>query len=375
MTTMTTLLVAGYTVLASAAGDDAKGREMPDPFRFDDGSRVRTVEDWQRRRDEIREMVLKHQYGHMPPAPGNVKLSAESSPKIVNDGKSVLTRLRLTFGPEDGLFMTAALYRPKEASGRFPVVVRVGLGGELAAAANERGYAFFGYSHTRLDPDTEGHDVVGPAQAAYPDYDWGSIAVWAWGASRAVDYLVTCPWVNKDQIAVTGHSRTGKVALLAGALDERFALVVPNGSGCGGAGAYRIVGENAEDLEAITLESRWASWFHDDFNQFAKEEHRLPFDQHFMRAMVAPRLLISTDGVDDHWANPLGTQAAFLAAQPVYDFLGVPDRHAMHFRPGGHDQLVEDIEVLLDFADRHFKGKKASREFTVLPFPEYRPEL
>ena len=148
------------------------------------------------------------------------------------------------------------------------------------------------------------YDVPGPAQMAYPEYDWASLAVWAWGASRVLDYLATRPDINADQAVITGHSRTGKAALLAGALDDRFALVVPNGSGCGGAGTYRNAPKGVETLKLITLPNRWKSWLQKDFGRFGDQEARLPFDQHFMRALVAPRPVLSTDGLDDRWANP-----------------------------------------------------------------------
>ena len=374
---MMLVIIVGIACMG-ASGAEAKPadgfpamKELPNPFLMNSGKCVATIEEWRQRREEIRELVLKYQYGHVPPSPGNVVLYSERKPQVLNDGRTLFRHIRLKMGPGQKLRMRLYLYLPQEVTGPCPTVLRVGLDAGPSRQINERGCIYACYQHQDLDPDREGRDVVGPAQKAYPDYDWGDIAVWAWGASRALDFLLTLPEVHPDQVIVTGHSRAGKTALLAGALDERFAMVVPNGSGCGGAGCYRILGPDCETLEAITLPERWQSWFQKDFGRFSRKEEHLPFDQHFVKALVAPRLLLSTDGTGDTWANPLGTQATYLAVQPVYDFLGASENNALHFRQGGHDQLPEDFSALLDFADKHFRAKAITRKFNVLPFTDY----
>lgn len=363
-------VICGCATTAKRA-QSASASKSPDPLRFNDGKRVKDAEAWKARRGEIIEMVLSIEYGHMPPSPENVVVKTEADPDIVNDGKTTHRRVLLKFGPEQSLEMAVDLYLPNNAAGPIPTVVRVGLDEKPSAQLNERGYAYACYDQHALDPDPkEGTDVVGPAQAVYPTYDWGSIGVWAWGASRALDYLLTLPELNRDQFIVTGHSRGGKTALLAGALDERFAMVVPNGSGCGGAGCFRVMGPNSETLELITSPKRFKSWFQEDFGKFGKRENELPFDQHFVKALVAPRVLLSTDALGDLWANPLGTQTTYLAAQPVFDLLGAPANNALHFREGGHDQTAEDYVALLDFADRHFRGKPGATRFNILPYGE-----
>jgi len=348
-------------------------REMPDPFQFQDGRRVLTLEDWQERRAEMLELILSIEYGHVPPAPGNVQVSEVLESKLFFKGTVLRKKMRLTMGPENKLSTEAHLYLPQTDQEPYPLVLRFGLDQMPARIMNRKGYAYACFEHRELDPDTEGHDVVGPAQAAYPDYDWASLAVWAWGASRVLDYLATLPEINGEQVVITGHSRTGKTALLAGVLDERFALVVPNGSGCGGAGAYRGAEKGVETLKLIALESRWKSWLQVDFGRFGDQEARLPFDQHFMRALVAPRPVLNTDGLGDRWANPPGTQAAWMAAQPVFDFLGVGDRNLCHFRPGGHDQAPVDYKVLLDVAEHFFRGAPLASDFSRLPEPDAKP--
>lgn len=344
--------------------------KLPDPFLFLDGSRVATREDWPRRRAEMLDLVLRIQYGHPPTATEPVKCVRVFSKRTLNDGATRVEKHLLSLGPEGRLRAQLDLYFPAKGDGPFPVVMNIGWNSSSIRLVNERGYVFAGFGPERFDRSEMGKPTPGPVERAYPDSDGGTLAAWAWGASRMLDYLETLPRLDAGKVVLTGHSRCGKAALLAGALDERFAMVAPGGSGCGGAGLYRILGPECEDLEAITQPERWQEWFHRDFRAFAGREARLPFDQHFMRALIAPRPVLNTDGTEDSWANPLGTQMNYLAAQPVFDFLGVPERNGTHFRPGGHDHNAEDFGALLDFADWHLFGRKPAQAFSTLPFPD-----
>jgi hypothetical protein len=341
----------------------------PDPLVLQDGQPVDSEARWQERRREMKDLVMAQEYGSVPDAPGNVTLDSILETGKRFEGMSEFQSLRIRFGPEKTLSTTVHCYRPSGISAPLPVILRFGLGGEHAPAANRRGYAFVCFEQTALDPDTEGYDEPGPAQAAYPEYDWGSLAVWAWCASRVMDYVETLPDIDVGKAVITGHSRTGKAALLAGALDERFALVVPNGSGAGGAALFRHKPKGIETLELITQEKRFRSWFQTDFGRFADREQALPFDQHFLRALVAPRVVLSTDAYGDQWANPEGTQCAWAAAQPVFDWIGVPGHNLIHMREGNHDQLDEDFAVLLDVADWLFRGAPPRDSWRNPPFP------
>jgi len=345
-------------------------KELPDPFRLLDGSRVKTTSDWDKRRGELKTIIEYYSYGHMPPAPENI-IAEKLSSTSVFDGGAQQEYLLLSMGPDNAIKVNVQMLIPAGA-GPFPAIIKNDNSHTsvppIAAEIVRRGYAVVTYARTDLDPDE--NNVVGPAQEAYPDYDWATLAVWAWGGMRVLDYLETLDFIDTTKVAITGHSRGGKTALLAGALDERFTLVVPNGSGCGGAGCYRILGPNSESLEAITDPKRFSYWFHPQLRTFAGKIDRLPFDQHFLKALVAPRALLSTDALGDKWANPLGTQVTYQAAQEVFDFLGVPEKNGLHFREGGHDQNAEDWRALIDFADEQFFGKKTDRDFKKLPFPE-----
>ncbi|MHC4572249.1 MAG: dienelactone hydrolase family protein [Planctomycetota bacterium] len=345
-------------------------KELPDPFLMNDGTRVKTKADWAKRREEIKAMMLYYQYGHMPPAPENITAKELSSENVYN-GSATKKHILLSMGPEREVKINVGIVIPK-GEGPFPVILKNDrriFNVPIAEEIVKRGYIVCDYIRTDLDPDQK--NALGPAQAAYPEYDWATLAVWAWGGMRVIDYLVTLDVVDKKRIAFTGHSRGGKTALLAGALDERIALVVPNGSGCGGAGCYRFAGEKSESLELITAPERFAYWFHPRFRDFADKETKLPFDQHFLKALVAPRALISIDALGDLWANPYGTQQSHRGAKPVFEFLGAGDKLGIYFRTGGHAQNEDDWRTLVDFADKGFFGKMpaSGKRFDQLPFP------
>ncbi|MFT7641107.1 MAG: hypothetical protein ACI9G1_002852 [Pirellulaceae bacterium] len=263
---------------------------LPDLFQFADGSPVESEEDWNRRRQEIKAMMLYYQYGSIPPRPDRVT-ATEQTRKPHKSGFGWEERATLVIGSKKKLRMRIAIYTPSK-QGPFPVIIREE--GTLGRTKQvpmflKNGYMFIEYARHELDPDMK--DVVGPAQRAYPDYDWATLAVWAWAGMRVVDYLESRPDVDLKRIGITGHSRGGKMALLAGALDERFALVVPNGSGAGGAGAYRILGPGAESLGMNDK----PHWYHQRIRWFDQQENLLPFDQHFLKALVAPRALLCTE--------------------------------------------------------------------------------
>jgi hypothetical protein len=350
---------------------------LPDPFMMNDGSRVASREDWGRRRAEIAEMIQFYEYGHIPPPPGNVEVDKMRS-LLTLDGAARLYRGEIVLGPEHKLRARVSFYVPEGKPGPFPVVLNMsqvsGRGmRRIAQRYIERGYILAGFE--RHDFDQESADRSDGVHPLYPDYDMATVAAWAWGAQRVVDYLLTRDDVNPACIAITGHSRAGKAALFAGALDERITLVAPAGSGAGGAGSYRILGNlekesESESLDAITDPERWHYWFHPRLRTFAGKEERLPFDQHFVKALVAPRALLALEGLSDFWANPFGTQQTTVAVQPVFDFLGASKKNGMFYRPGGHNMSGLDWMALLDYADLQFFGKPTTREFYRLPFPE-----
>ena len=344
--------------------------QLPDPFVFADAARVKSKEDWARRRDEIKAQVLYYEFGHFPPPPGNIQ-ATEAASKENADLGATEKQIVLTMGPGQKVIIHLELTIPAGRTGKLPVIIKGDLcwkkiPAEILKAAASRGYIVAEFDRTELAPDK--NDRTTGVYPLYPDYDWAAEAVWAWGFHRVVDYLLTQDFIDPARIAVTGHSRGGKAALLAGAFDERIALVAPNGSGAGGAGLYRIVHPKGETLQAIV--TRFPFWFHPRLATFIGKENRLPYDHHSLRALCAPRAHIATEALGDLWANPTGTQQGYLAAREVYAFLGAPDRIGVHWREGKHAQNEEDWAALLDFADVQLFGKKVDRRFDKLPEPD-----
>ncbi len=348
---------------------------LPDPLVMKDGTRVKTVAQWEARRAEMMKDILAIQYGHMPTEVPEVKVIRVKDYRAGSTEYSYRRGAEITTGPNQEIVLHVAMRIPKQGKGPFPVIVKVGNGHPDEDGVNKRGYAIVTFNTAELDPGDEGGDIVGPTQAAYPDQDWGSLATWAWGASRVLDFLETQDDIDTSRTIVTGHSRTGKAALLAGVTDDRFKIVVPNGSGCGGAATYRNYHAGAETLELLTREERWLFWMHKDIRRFVGREPELPFDQHFMRALVAPRVVLSNDGYDDDWANNFGTQVCYQGAQSVFDLLGVPSHNLAKFRPGGHTFNQEDAGVMLDVADWYFNGGDFPENMNNLPDPEYELKL
>lgn len=342
----------------AAHGTSTEEVVLPDPLVMNCGQRVTTSEQWRERRAEIVELLLTHEYGHIPPAPGPATVVLRASTSAL-DGAAMLERLTLAMGPSNGLRIEAALYVPQGRPGPFPVILAVDSVWlehltPVAREAVRRGYVFAGFDRHGFDADNaDRSDGVHPL---YPDYDWATVAAWAWGAMRIVDYLVSREDVDGARLALTGHSRAGKVALLAGALDERIALVAPHASGAGGAGSFMVVGRECETLERITQPERFHYWFHPRLREYVGREATMPFDQHFLKALVAPRTLFTLEASGDLWANPLGTRMTHLAAQPVFDLLGASDRNGIYFREGGHDMTDDDWTKLLDRADLVLKA-------------------
>ena len=344
---------------------------LPDPLVMRDGTPVTTAAQWEARRAEMLEDILAIQFGHMPAEAPEVKVVRVRDRRMSRSEYGKGRRATITTGPNQEIAITVVMRLPKQGKGPFPVIVKIGGGHPDEEGVNKRGYAIAAFDTAQLDPGSEGEDVVGPAQSAYPDLDWGSLATWAWGASRVLDFLETQEDIDTSRCIVTGHSRTGKAALLAGVTDKRFKLVVPNGSGCGGAATYRNYRAGAETLELLTRENRWLFWMHKDIRRFVGRETELPFDQHFMRALVAPRVVLSNDGYDDPWANNFGTQVCYQGAQPVFDLLGVPQHNLAKFREGGHTFNEEDAGVMLDVADWYFNGADFPDNMNNLPEPDY----
>lgn len=227
----------------------------------------------------------------------------------------------------------------------------------------ERGHAVSGFYATDVQPDgnsfAEGLAAIFGTTNDRKEDEWGVLAVWSFAASCVLDYLQTLPEIDRGRIGVTGHSRCGKAALWAGATDERFAWVMPNNSGCCGAALLR--GKHGENMSSINLMMPY--WFAPGFGKFVGREQELPFDQHAVLALVAPRLLHVASGSTDFWADPPGEHSSTVLASQVYRLYGNPEMEATfpavnspveagkvgyHLRKGPHLLTEYDWSCLVD---------------------------
>ena len=200
-----------------------------------------------------------------------------------------------------------------------------------------------------------------------PGDAWGAITVWAWAASRIMDYFETDPLIDEKRVAVVGHSRGGKTALWCTAVDQRFAMAVSSCAGNSGDAIAR--GSRGERIKDIAV--RFPYWFCPNYQKYKDNEEALPFDQHMLLALIAPRLVYTTSKTFDSWADPEGQFESCVQADPVYRLLGVtgmacrekpmPEhplhegRIGHHHKTGNHDMDEYDWNCFMDFADRHMK--------------------
>jgi len=414
------VLATGLAAVAGAPGgrplppaDDLPPRwELPDPLVTFDGRRVRNAAQWEReRKPELRRLFQHYMYGFLPPPPGNTRGTVVRENPRALGGKATLREVTVRFGPEAAPPIHLLLLLPNDRPKPVPVFlglafcgnhavtdepgVRVpdgwmyprqpgvvsnrateaGRGGQKDVWNPElilaRGYGLATFYNGDVDPDlpdfSDGiHPHYRTAGTPFGRQEWGTIAAWAWGMHRAVDYLVTVPEVDGRRIAAVGHSRNGKAALVAAAFDERIALAIPNQAGCGGTAPSR--GKVGESVTRIN--TSFPHWFCDEFPTFNDRPERLPFDQHSLVALVAPRPVLFTNAIEDSWANPFGQFEVLKAASPVYRLLGgeglgsdtppemgrlLDSRLGYFIRPGVHSMTRRDWEVYLDFADRHLR--------------------
>lgn len=342
----------------------------PQPFPpapladVDTGAPITTREQWARQRARIRELFERWVFGRIPPPPADLNMRVVGETK---DGAVTVRDVLLTFGPNGRARLRLQLLIPPGA-GPFPVfLTNHPRTRPWVATAVRRGY--IGCIYFAADPNYGPTDDSETFLEAYPDYDFSTLARWAWAAGRAVDYLVTLPIVHKHQIAITGHSRNGKQALLAAALDERIGAVSLSSGNTGEGNLWRYTTDafNNESIEQIT--TNFPHWFHPRFRYFTGREHLLPVDQNLLMALVAPRGLLLASAYAEGQGAPFGFEHAYRSVKTVYDWMNVSTRIGLSLREGEHATTAEDIERYVDFFDHVFgRGRIPPPENIILGY-------
>jgi hypothetical protein len=392
--------------------------EMPAVLTMNNGQPVRTAKQWNERRGEMRRILEYYAVGQAPPPPGNVKGHVVLSQTLLN-GKVKYRLVHLTFGPGEKLSLDIGIFTPSEGGpfatvispsgtppgavplpklpqgptqGRGLDVLLVVQGGAPAAGGREgatraaesiaannpvlaHGFAFVTFDNNDCGEDTTLREADGSWSfrttrfyPAYPNYDWGLLRGWAWGVSRIVDYLETDSSVDISKLIVTGVSRTGKSALVAGAFDDRLAMVAPVASSGGGTPAYRFSGAERGGKEGLNeMMRKYPNWFSPHLHEFWGQPDRLPFDEHWFMALAAPRPFIALEGTHDQNVNINGVRQSFLAAQPAFALLNAADRLGISWADRPHGIVQADWDALLAFADKYLMSKTVTRRFDEFP--------
>jgi hypothetical protein len=394
--------------------DEAKVPQytLPDPLVLENGEKVADAETWKaKRRPELLALFKEHVYGAMPPAMKIAKVEKHAPDENAMGGLGIRREVTLSFKADgSGPKINVLMLLPKNVKGPVPAFVGYNFNGNHTVHADpgirlakvydrkpgsegtvaeestrgdsasrwqvekilSRGYALVTVYYGDVDPDFYDEFKNGVHQL-YPDYqnredNWTAIGGWAWGLHRVLDYLETDKVIDAKHVAVIGHSRLGKTSLWTGATDERFALVISNDSGCGGAAlARRRFGETV-----ARINTSFPHWFSKTHKKYNDNEDELPVDQHELIALMAPRPVYVASAQEDQWADPKGEFLSCVAADPVYRLLGleglptktwpevnhpVAGTIGYHVRTGKHDVTAYDWDQYLNFADKHFRGK------------------
>ncbi len=392
-----------------AVGNLPVVEELPDPLTTFHGASVETREEWhEKRRPELISLVEHYMFGEAPPPPDNFSYTIEDVDEESLDGKATRKIITLEFGPEGTPPVSLLLVVPNRREGPAPVLLGLNMAGNHTAMhdpdipipdtlrdtrprgarapggdnpsifienAVDRGYAVGTMYCNEISPDSSSRAFTDGVHRGYmeegqtwpDDTAWHTLAAWAWGLSRGADYLVQDDDIDNDRMAVHGHFRRGKAALWAGALDERFEVVIPHQSGQGGAAPARNRSPGSESLSQV---DGFSHWFNALYGEFGSQVERLPFDAHSIIALCAPRAVLLTNATRDNWAGPKRQFDALAAAAPVYELLGIdtplaadefPEENELvdsvlgyWIRPGGHSINESDWEAWMDFCDKQF---------------------
>jgi hypothetical protein len=387
-------------LLAWPSASELPKQDLPDALKMFDGTPITTKKAWLKKRaPELKVLFQHYEYGQFP-APRKIASKVEYSDPNCFDGKATLKVVTISFGqPEPRIDLLVVT--PNHNRKRAPVFLGMDFGGIYAVVTNQnvplprslirgkvpseegrgkqvdtwaieqsidRGYAVATLFCNDVEPDSP--NATNGVRELLFNHNTGTIAAWAWGLQRCVDYLETDKGIDKKKIFVVGHSRLGKTALVAAAFDDRIAMAIPLQSGTGGAAPSR----GNEKSESVTrINTSFPHWFNAEFKTFNDQPERLPFEQHCLIALCAPRPVLLGCATEDVWANPTGQFEMLKAADKVYKLLGtdglaattMPEENRLidstlgyFIRPGKHSMTKADWKVFLDYADKHFGKPK-----------------
>lgn len=361
--------------------------ELPDLFLTESGHRVTTPAEWEaQRRPEIARIFEREVYGHLPRDHDSVTFSATPDADVL-DGRARMRRVDITTTRGGNSFtFPLFVFLPAEARRPLPAFLLISYlelpfmqGADVEStpflpieAITEQGFAAAVFHVSAVTPDDTTTYREGVLEALFPDqidepHGTGAISSWAWAAMRSMDYFEHTRDINHEQVALVGHSRGGKTALWAGAMDDRFAITISNQSGAVGAAlSRRMFGET---IRAIT--SRFGYWFAPHFARYADNEAELPVDQHALIALIAPRAVYVASAEDDAWADPRGEYLGLYHGSRVYSEtyghdISLPDEPpavhepihhnylGYHIREGVHGLERYDWQQYIRFAADHF---------------------
>jgi hypothetical protein len=385
-----------FVALTANAADDLS---LPDPLTTVSGVTIVSPTEWKEtRRPEILELFRANVYGRAPVGrPAKLRFETRETTRKALSGKATRKLIDIHFsGPGGSGKIQLAVFIPNDVPKPVPGFVLICNRSRSNIDPTrkikspfwpvelivERGYVAASFHNSDLDPDDHDdfkngvHGIFDAKNTPRSADAWGTIAAWAWGASRVMDYFETDDDIDDTRMAVVGHSRGGKTSLWCGALDERFALVISNESGCTGAAlARRRKGESIKQIN-----QGFPHWFCTKYKQFDDKEDELPVDQHQLIALMAPRLVYVASASADSWTDPEGEFLSCVHAEPVYRLFGLrglgtkkmpkadqplhQGHIGYHLRVGTHNLLEYDWNCFMDFADKHWKMNRKPGQST-----------
>ncbi len=352
-------------------------RRLPPLLKFKDGGEVKTAEDFEKRRVEIKKILEDREYGKNPPRPDHMRVEVDPSPVSFAAGRATLRKLRLVFEMGGEEFSFPAVSVIPNGGERHPAFVHINFFSEIPNKYQptehivNRGYAVFSIFYKDVSTDDNDFTTgIAPnlCKSRRRSNATSKIAIWAWAAMRMMDYIESLDEIDKENVAVIGHSRLGKTALVTGGFDERFKYVISNDSGMSGAAITR--GKIGEDAEAIT--NVFPFWFCPWYIEHAKNSATHDFDQHFLTALTVPRHLMVGSAELDEWADPTSEFLGALAVNEAYELYGMKglvhnneipkaecalnegDSH-YHVRQDAHYLSYRDWDSYMDFIDKYVK--------------------